>query len=253
MALPWLFRKLFQNDGAGEKLKPEIVPTTVNGVAADASGNIAIKDTNIPNGPFLPLAGGVMSGSIIFGHNTSPRVDMKHPSEGYSGGLQFSWGETPKGYCAVLFSDNTEDSLKYFFLGPEWNSPLSFRVNVVEKKLWFNNHDLIYVTETGTTASGWYRKYNDGWIEQGGNIHYSGSESNHTTFMTFSIPFTTTSYFAAQTKGRPDTSTGYLSQQVEAANFQIWNKTTTSCCTRLWGPTSAITSMSYLSWYACGF
>lgn len=253
MPFPYFIRKLFQNDGAGEKLNPGVIPTTVNGVAADASGNIAIKDTDIPGGPFLPLAGGRMTGNVVFDYPYALSVEMSHPLEGYSAGLRFMWGGVPKGSCAALFSSNSEDSLKYFFLGTSWNSPLSFRVNVADKKLWFNNHNLIYVEETGSSNSGWYRKYSDGWIEQGGNIYYSGSEGNHITFMTFSIPFTTTSYFASQVKGNPNTSNGYLSGAAEAANWQIWNKTTTSCCTRLWGPTSSVSSMSYLSWYACGY
>lgn len=45
MALPVLLQKLFGNSGVGPKLRPDIIPTTVNNVSADASGNIAI--TNI--------------------------------------------------------------------------------------------------------------------------------------------------------------------------------------------------------------
>ena len=43
MALPKLLQKLFQNNGAGDKLNPSIIPTKVNGVAADASGNITVN------------------------------------------------------------------------------------------------------------------------------------------------------------------------------------------------------------------
>lgn len=59
MPFPYLFRKLFQNDGAGEKLKPEIVPITVNGISPSAtSGDIAIEtfSTQSINGVSLGFA-----------------------------------------------------------------------------------------------------------------------------------------------------------------------------------------------------
>ena len=43
MAFPKLLQKLFQNNGAGDKLNPSIIPTKVNGVAADATGNITVN------------------------------------------------------------------------------------------------------------------------------------------------------------------------------------------------------------------
>lgn len=43
MALPKLLQKLFQNNGAGDKLNPSIIPTKVNGAAADATGNITVN------------------------------------------------------------------------------------------------------------------------------------------------------------------------------------------------------------------
>ncbi len=48
MALPKLLQKLFGNGGAGDKLKPEIIPITVNGQSPDAEGNITISTTPPP-------------------------------------------------------------------------------------------------------------------------------------------------------------------------------------------------------------
>jgi hypothetical protein len=47
MSYPKLFRDLFQNDGAGDKLREDILPDigkvkTVNGVAPDSSGNVVV-------------------------------------------------------------------------------------------------------------------------------------------------------------------------------------------------------------------
>jgi len=49
MALPWLFRKLFQNDGAGDKLNASILPaasTTAVGAAQIATSAEATAGTN---------------------------------------------------------------------------------------------------------------------------------------------------------------------------------------------------------------
>lgn len=42
MAFPILLQKLFQNDGAGTKLKPEIIPITIDGKELDAEGKIEL-------------------------------------------------------------------------------------------------------------------------------------------------------------------------------------------------------------------
>ena len=39
-----------------------------------------------------------------------------------------------------------------------------------------------YVVETGQTENGWFTRYSDGWIEQGGQISTNGD-------VTFPIPF----------------------------------------------------------------
>lgn len=61
MALPKLLQKLFQNGGAGDKLRPDIVPITLNGNEPDANGNFTAEQTGC-----LPLSGGTMTGHITF-------------------------------------------------------------------------------------------------------------------------------------------------------------------------------------------
>lgn len=65
MALPKLLQKLFQNGGAGDKLRPDIVPTTLNGNKSDANGNFTAEQTGC-----LPTDGSIaMTGSIAFEGN----------------------------------------------------------------------------------------------------------------------------------------------------------------------------------------
>lgn len=43
MALPKLLRKLFGNDGSGDKLRPEIIPIKVNGQSLNSEGEATIS------------------------------------------------------------------------------------------------------------------------------------------------------------------------------------------------------------------
>lgn len=204
MALPWLFRKLFQNDGAGEKLNPGVIPTTVNGVAADASGNIAIKDTNIPNGPFLPLSGGSIKGAIRFGNGGGGTCDVGAVADyprttARAFGYDFFCNGVRLGQVGVLLGDPGSDyyyqKAQRFYFGPSYNDPMSLQIepstgSIIHREQW-----LRYVVAAEYNGNQWYRKYNDGWIEQGGLSAYwqNGSASGYTT-ITLNTPHSGTNY-----------------------------------------------------------
>ena len=54
-----------------------------------------------------------------------------------------------------------------------------------------NNNPTSYVVKTYSSGTNWYRKYNDGWIEQGGNI-----QVNYNSIITVTLPLkmSTTTY-----------------------------------------------------------
>ena len=82
----------------------------------------------------------------------------------------------------------------------------------------------------------WYRKWSDGWIEQGGHM-VNASTTNDTT--TLHVPYSNTNY----------TLVGYKGQYSSAyANFEWVEKTTTSFTTR--GASNAPIGGD---WYACGY
>lgn len=64
MALPKIVQKLFSDEGKGSKLRPDIVPITMNGNSPDPEGNFTPDQTGC-----LPLSGGKMAGGIQFGGN----------------------------------------------------------------------------------------------------------------------------------------------------------------------------------------
>ncbi len=66
MSLPFLLRKLFQNDGAGEKLNPAIIPTDT--ALSDTSTNaVQNRVINTALGTKLNLTGGNITGSLSIG------------------------------------------------------------------------------------------------------------------------------------------------------------------------------------------
>lgn len=95
-----------------------------------------------------------------------------------------------------------------------------------------------YVTEAWKSSDGlsWYRKWSDGWIEQGYNEPKKGSPHN----FTYPISFTTTTYFLLPLCYIPVGSGGQYWQNA------ITSKTTTGC---------TITShpSALVSYYACGY
>lgn len=63
-----------------------------------------------------------------------------------------------------------------------------------------------YIIETWHNGASWYRKWSDGWIEQGG--HYS--EGTNTTRVTLNIPMATEDYHCDVTGNYSDSSGGYV-------------------------------------------
>lgn len=209
MPFPYFIRKLFQNDGAGEKLNPEIVPTTVNGVAADASGNIAINDSDIENGPFLPTAGGTVTGNLYVqsnlisgfrdvnrdptGFNVSHRSNEYYMSvyggeaNGYKGGTgsalflagsrhgidSIASGVPAGGF--VLMASNEEYKSKFLRGLPDGS-------------LTWLDAPIVCLSASSRGSQSWYRKYSDGWIEQGGWYRVNSASGT----ITFPIAFSTT-------------------------------------------------------------
>ena len=51
---------------------------------------------------------------------------------------------------------------------------------------------MTYIVETGNNENGWYRKWSDGWIEQGGELATVNMDTSNT--VNIPIPFTTKTY-----------------------------------------------------------
>ena len=95
------------------------------------------------------------------------------------------------------------------------------------------------VIETGGNSDAWYRKWSDGWVEQGG-IKKDPGVSNASGEITLQTPFSNTNYVVFFTAYNPDwTATmGVFSCRVrekERTKFGYFS------------------DAANLQWYACGF
>lgn len=93
-----------------------------------------------------------------------------------------------------------------------------------------------YVTETWQSGTSWYRKYSDGWIEQGGVV----SAPSNSTVTTFHNPFKNTNY------------TIFASPRVNGNFWTVpacaYPESSSSFRHGVYGGSS-----DDMSWYACGY
>lgn len=100
-----------------------------------------------------------------------------------------------------------------------------------------------FISASYTSGTSWYRKWSDGWIEQGGKGVASGYSSRSQTNNLF-LPFSNTNYTIVCTKLDSDTS----------AAITVVQKTTTTFNMSCHGQGgSGFSATSDIEWYACGY
>ena len=99
-----------------------------------------------------------------------------------------------------------------------------------------------YVKETGNSSDGtsWYRKWSDGFIEQGGVAPLPSTDVGE-VIIALNIPFTTVTYVANINPGVENSNT--ITYRV----ISCYNKTKTTFAVRL------LKNASENNWYACGY
>lgn len=109
----------------------------------------------------------------------------------------------------------------------------------------WGGHEVARVVSSGKSADGtqWYRKYNDGYIEQAGLFDNGRDFHEFDTVVTFLAPFSSSVYSVQVT---PGTASGTWDGSVIAKDL-----TTTSMYIGFWGNAKA--RARYLYWFACGY
>lgn len=213
MAFPKLLQKLFQNNGAGDKLNQDIIPDIPYSKVTDApSVDSALSSTSenpVQNKVVksaldgkLSTSGGTMAGDIQFsagdiwfnkqtlgirGRTNDTYLEISPgPSNSYASakgaslmmsGRDYTGGNMPKGAFALAAASDANTSVTL--------------AGYPDGRLTWRGKDVITVVAESYGANSWYRKYSDGWIEQGGRITAEGYQK---VAITLSVPFSNTNY-----------------------------------------------------------
>lgn len=214
MALPKLLQKLFQNNGAGDKLNQDIIPDIPYSKVTDApSVDSALSSTSenpvqnkVINSALdgkLSLTGGTMTGDIQF---TNGDIWFNKQAFHIRGGANDTYLEICPGTTSEFVSktgaslmmagrDYTGNSIPkgcfYLTAASEAEGHKSF-AGTPDGSLTWGGHNVITVVAESYSANSWYRKYSDGWIEQGG--YSTGNSYTSPATLTFPTAFSSNQY-----------------------------------------------------------
>ena len=238
MALPALLKKLFANEGAGNKLKKEIIPDLSpeyitnyeNGTITSSSAEKGIGFGQKGDGEFAV---------IMNGNHEEFGISLY---QDYGGGTLYDkemlkWGiSNPRGYFVLnAINPMAIDDIKYY--------QTTGLKGTTEGKLTWNEKPVITLVDSWKDGENWYRKYSDGWIEQGGC-------SSTWKWLTLNTPFSNINYTVIATLSLGQTTIS------DAGGFtQVGEKSTTSFFFRTvaTGSGSAVLYSDLAHWYACGY
>ena len=249
MALPKLMQDIFENNGAGPKFLEGKVPknfseaisaprasftgnvsaTTVNATTVNATSLVATGESNLG---FTRIRG---AGCLFAGANGSKGLGMS--------------ADLPDGTCGAIVSvRNANDpqnpgGIDFYTRSPESGSNVTHGMQFRnDGSLLLDGKKMVYVTDTKVSSDGtmWYRKYSDGWIEQGG---WYGANKSASGTMTFPVAFSTTNITV---------TTGVYLNGNNAATFGI-NSVSTTGFTYAKKNQSGEALRHASSWFACGY
>ena len=98
-----------------------------------------------------------------------------------------------------------------------------------------------YVVETGNNSNGYYRKWNDGFIEQYGSFSFTINTTDTQFRHTYPIPFTDGNYqLQISIKGNWSSSRTFGTEGQGLTSFDGYAKQSTQ-------------TTVHMNWYACGY
>lgn len=252
MALPKLLREIFENDGAGPKLREDIIPvdTALSATSENAVQNKTVKEALDGK---LSLTGGTFANQIVgltFQDSLHLSVSNNHSFIEISGGT--GWHGFADKLCSQLIlsggeGENGSVEAGVFAINAANITNGCALFGYPNGALTWGGHDVLRLEGTKKSADGswWYRKYSDGYIEQGGVFDNGSNARGISTAITFLAPFSSSIYSAQVTPGA-----------INPINWDgtviVRERTATSMTIAFWGNGTAITAR-YLYWFACGY
>ena len=223
--------------------------TFLNGIVGNLKGNVvgdlegtaarAIADKNglKIDETYLPLTGGTMTGGIktdnvefaISAVDNAKSVRISGGTGWDAGGSFIARGEDHSSFPGEFVCRAVCGEKKVSLLGKP------------DGTLTWGGKEIVRLVASWRSGNNWYRKYSDGWIEQGGKITNSGDKNTYTIKNTVSLhtPFSNANYTAMST---------YNGDNIHADNgISVLNQTTSSFSIYLDDQSSGAV------WYACGY
>jgi hypothetical protein len=210
--------------------------------AQDGTNSSTINIT--PNGAFthngnnvITSAGGTINGTLVLTKGTNlgnigsisiANGDWVYPAlvSNTSSGFYAISGNSPKQAGEFLCRAN-KDGTNFIDLRGCPDGTLT----------WGATH-VVRITASWKSGTNWYRKYSDGWIEQGGYV-YCGS---HGTWLSYHLPFSDTGYYLNANAGEGTSGVRYVS---------FYSRNTTGA--GMYTGDDASFNSANLYWYACGY
>lgn len=198
MAFPKLLQQLFQSEGAGPKLREDIIPIDA-ALSATSTNGVQNKVIESALENKLSLTGGTVTGNLKVGDLllNQERIDGLSHTKGMLINY-FCGGDEGEGAWLALSgkSSNVERDrggwrLKAGIPGGSYHYFSGFSDGSIE----LNGQSIGHLVASGKSSDGtkWYRKYSDGFIEQGGCLSLAPTGEYYYS-INFLIPFTNTNY-----------------------------------------------------------
>ncbi len=206
---------------------------------------IELNDTevnNLQNGEFLRFNGNkfINTKSLDNVENLSTNIlNINKSEETATASCILQNNSISKAEFGLIQNDNF--TLRISADGKNWNN--SFIVNSTgdidfKKNITVKGNSFINIESYSNKNGNWYRKYSDGWIEQGGKLANSGIADSVFNLI---VPFKNTNYFIVKNCGSPS------EDKPAYRSVSCYNKTTTTATH------TSNTTQTNATWFACGY
>lgn len=181
----------------------------------------------------------VINGNIMFnGWVNSNHRNANFVLYGYDGDDYSLVGMKREGSGIEIFGSESPNCARWLRLRSSDDSTYWSDLDVREDGVYFNWQPIIRLVESWQSGYNWYRKYSDGWIEQGGHWYCPTTDTHQT--VSYNVAFVDTNYTLqiSMHSDRTNVNSGH-SDWIQA-------KSTTGCTLHL------DTYPGTMNWYACG-
>lgn len=208
----------------GASFTGDVSATTVNATSLVATGESNLGPTRIRDAGVLFVESAPTKGLGISADLTDGTyggiVGVRNVNDPYNPGGVYFFTRSPKS-------------------GSSTNHTMEFRN---DGSLHIDGNNMSYVYKVWKSGVNWYRKWSDGWIEQGGYVKAGGT---HATFYTgtFNTAFSTTNISLVVTNANGSNSNSQWQGQIGAVVLS----------TTKFKETSYTTDPAPFYWYACGY